>query len=110
AEGLRRTSPEEYGALLREGYLRGVREDRPAVLPVNMHYASLAVLEFLARLHPYRAEANSRLAAHGSSLVNADLDYPDAGPPDRALAREAGRGDVVPPLDMPSLSEAVGAA
>jgi len=104
ADSLRRTNPEEYRARVQQGYLRGVREDRPAVLPVNLHYASLAVLEFLARLHPYRNEANGRFARHGSSLVNADLYYDEDGEPDRVLAREVGRGDVVPRLDMPALS------
>jgi hypothetical protein len=105
AENLRRTNPGEYKERVREGYLRGVQEDRPAVIPVNMHYASLAVLELLARLHQYRNEENARFAAYGSSLVNADLYYQGDEEPDRALAREAGRGDVVPLLDMPSLSE-----
>jgi hypothetical protein len=69
------------------------------------HYASLTILEFLARLHRYRNEDNTRFAQYGSSLVNADLYYSVDGEADRALAKEAGRGDVVPLLDMPSLSE-----
>ena len=54
AEELRRTNPGLYRRQLEEGYLRGVEEDRPAVISVNMFFASLAVNDFLARLHPYR--------------------------------------------------------
>ena len=35
AEGIRRTDPERYAQERREGYLRGVGEDRPAVISVN---------------------------------------------------------------------------
>jgi hypothetical protein len=38
--------------LLEEGYIRGVAEDRPAVIQLNSLIANLAVNELLARLHP----------------------------------------------------------
>lgn len=62
AESLRRTNPEMYRRLIREGYLRGVDEDRPAVVSVNAFFASLVVNEFLARLHPYRNTPNKNYA------------------------------------------------
>ena len=35
AQALRRTNPEQYAALKREGYIKGVAVDRPAVISVN---------------------------------------------------------------------------
>ena len=54
AEGIRRTNPAILPSAAGEGYLRGIAEDRPAVVTVNGIFASLAVQEFLARIHPYR--------------------------------------------------------
>lgn len=102
-ESLKRRTPGLYEERLKQAYIKGVEVDRPAVVSVNMHYASLAVLELLARLHPYRADPNSTFARHGSSLVNNDHWAMGEGDPCRILAREAGRGDTVPMLDMPSL-------
>ena len=48
SEGLKRTNPEAYQKQVKENYIHGVAEDRPAVSAVNMHYSSLAMLEILA--------------------------------------------------------------
>jgi hypothetical protein len=105
AEGLRRTDPEAYKEQVKAGYIRGVREDRPAVASVNMHFASLAVNELLARLHRYRDDENQDFAWFGSSLTQSRLFQAGDGDPCRSLSRHVGRGDVAPLLDMPSLSE-----
>lgn len=104
AEGLRRTDPAAYRDQVASKYITGVREDRPAVVSVNMHYASLAVLELLARLHDYRADGNAPFARLGSSLTDPRFEPvgPD-GDPCPALARHVGRGDVAPLLDNPYL-------
>lgn len=104
AEGLKRTNPAEYAERLKAKYITGVVEDRPAVISVNMHYASLAGLELLARIHGYRDDGNADFAAHGSSLTQARLFNTPDGPPCRALARHVGRGDVLPLLELSSLS------
>jgi hypothetical protein len=105
ADGLRRTDPAEYAQQVKSRYIRGVQEDRPAVVSINMHYASLAVNEFLARLHPYRDDGNDGFAWFGSSLTQARLFQAGDGEPCRPLSRHVGRGDVIPLLDMPALSE-----
>jgi hypothetical protein len=104
ADSLRRTDVKEYARQRKEGYLRGVGEDRPAVISVNMFFASLAVNELLARLHPYRNQPNSAYATLAGSLAEMQF-YPEeeAGPCD-LLARHVGRGDVEPLLDRPELS------
>ena len=60
AEGLRRTNPEMYERNLAQGYIRGVVEDRPAVITVNMVMASLAVNDFLADSTPIATSQTKR--------------------------------------------------
>jgi hypothetical protein len=104
AEALLRTNPDLYRRRLREGYLRGVIEDRPAVISVNMFFASLVVNDFLARLHPYRNRSNSDYAYIGGSLSELQF-YPEPeSEPCTVLARHVGRGDIVPLLERPDLS------
>lgn len=102
---LDRTDPEEYGERLKAGYIKGVRVDRPAVISVNMQLASMAVNEFLARLHPYRYDPNGDFAVHRVSLIQGATYMEADGKPCTVLPRHAGRGDVCPLLDMPALSE-----
>lgn len=106
SEGLKRTNPEAYAAQVKEKYIRGVQEERPAVASVNMHYASLAVLELLARLHPYRVEGNELFAQFGSSLTDPRFEpIRSDGQPCPVISRHVGRGDTMPLLDSPYLSE-----
>ncbi|MGE3538826.1 MAG: transposase DNA-binding-containing protein [Candidatus Tectimicrobiota bacterium] len=105
AAGLRRSHPEAYAAELHAKYLVGVQEERPAVMSVNMQFASLAVNEFLARLHPYRDDDNARFATYRLSLSQAQLYTEAEGTPCHVLARHVGRGDTRLLLDMPELSE-----
>lgn len=103
AEGMKRTNPERYEFARKMNYIAGVEEVRPAVISVNMHYASLVVLELLARLHPYRDDGNENFAWHGSSLTAQSLFNFREDSPCSTTACHVGRGDVVPLLDMPSL-------
>jgi hypothetical protein len=104
AEGLKRTNPSLYKQQLAEGYLRGVDEDRPAVITVNSFFASLAVQELLARLHSFRYQANSRYAYLGVSLCDLSFYSEEEGEACATLARHVGRGDVEPLLENPELS------
>ncbi len=105
AAALRRAHPEQYRELLREKYITGVVEDRPAVISVNLLAAALGVNEFLARLHPYRLTGNGGLDAMSLSLSAELFDCPAYPEPCSVLARHQGRGDIVPLLGMPELSE-----
>lgn len=104
AAALKRTNPAAYCDQLREKYIVGVQEDRPAVISVNMQLASIAVNEFLARLHNYRDDGNTPYAVNRISLTQAQTYYEPDGEPCPALARHAGRGDVSPLLELPELS------
>lgn len=105
--GLRRTDPGQYKKLLEEGYIRGVQEDRPAVIQLNSLIASIAVNELLARLHPYRIDPNGDFAIVRVSVSHAIYDHEPDGLPCAVISRHLGRGDVEPLLDMAELSEAV---
>lgn len=104
AEEIRRTNPELYRRRIKEGYLRGVEEDRPAVISVNMFFASLAVNELLARIHGYRNRSNTEYAWTAGSLTEMQF-YPEPeSAPCSVLERHVGRGDVIPLLERPALS------
>ena len=103
AEQLWRANPDEYRERHARGYVRGVQVDRPAVISVNMCFASLAVCELLARIHPFRLEPSSDYATTTLSLSHTLIaTSPDA--PSSTRAREAiGRGDASPLLGMPDI-------
>ena len=104
AAGLYRADPAAYRDLRERGYIKGVPEDRPAVIQLNSLIASFAVNELLARLHPYRLDPNEDYAVHRVSLSHGIYEHAGDGDPCPLLARHVGRGDVGPPLDMPELS------
>jgi len=104
AAGLFRSNPAAYKALLKEGYIRGIHEDRPAVIQLNTMIASFAVNELLARLHPYRIDPNCDFAIHRISLSHGIYEHEADGLPCPTLVRHVGRGDVQPLLDWAELS------
>jgi hypothetical protein len=105
AADLRRTNPVAYREQLRSKYIVGVAEERPAVVSVNMLFASMAVNELLLRLHPCRDDGNAPYASFCLSLTQGMIYQEPDGQPCERLARHAGRGDVAPLLSLPSLSE-----
>ena len=109
AAGLRRNDPDAHDQQVKDGYIAGAGVQRPAVISVNMFAASLAVNEFLARLHPFREEQNHNYAAVTFSLASMEL-IPD---PEEGIceimAKNVGRGDVKPLLGLLELAERRGA-
>lgn len=103
--GLRRNDPDAHVQQVKDGYIRGAGVQRPAVISVNMFAASLAVNEFLARLHPFREESNATWASVEFSLASMEL----FGDPDETIcelmAGNVGKGDVTPLLDVLELAE-----
>jgi len=106
AEGELIDDPDNYQQLLKEGYIKGVVERRPAVISLNMQFASMGVTELLARLHPYRTESNSRYACRRDSLLHMETFFePEIDEPCQMWIKHLGRGEVKPLLGMPALSE-----
>ncbi len=105
ASGLRRTDPKAYREQVKAGYIHGVAEDRPAVISINMQMASMAVNEFLARLHPYRYDENADSAVVRTSFIQG-IEYREAETTGSGIfTTHIGKADVRPLLSMPELSE-----
>lgn len=103
---LLRTSPDEYNRLKKQGYIKGVDVESPAVISVNMQAASMAVNEFLARIHVYRHQANSQFAARRVALHDDEASFTQHdGESCKALDRVVGLGDQRPFLGMPLLGD-----
>lgn len=103
--GLKRTDPEAYREQVKVGYIHGVAEDRPAVISINMQMAATAVNEFLARVHPYRLDSNAESAIVRVSFIQALTYREREGEKSEIFTAHLGKGDVVPLLSMPELSE-----
>lgn len=103
--GLRRTDPNAHAQQVEDGYIAGVQGHRPAVVSVNMYAASLAVNELLARLHPFREEANAEYGSVTFSLASMELMYERHDGPCELLEPRIGKGDMRPLLRMTELSE-----
>jgi len=72
------TNPEQYAALEKEGYIKGIAIDRPAVVSINGFAATHAVNEMLARLHPFRRDSGEDFRYQVFSLSDgAWLKLPD---------------------------------
>jgi hypothetical protein len=103
ADSMRRTNPREYSQRRTERYIAGVNETRPAVISVNFFAASVAVNDFLARLHDYRTDGNEPYAELRVSLSHVAF-YPEPEKGPSMLKKYLGVGDIEPRLDMPELS------
>jgi hypothetical protein len=85
AEYLARTAPDAHRQKLADGYLRGVEEQAPAVITLNMRAAADAVMEFIARAFPFRHAPNGSRArtlfmlADGDTEMFAENDFRASG-------------------------------
>lgn len=96
AAGLRRKDPAAHTRQVEDGYIKGAQGHRPAVISLNMLGSSLAVNEFLARLHPYREEPNGDFASVTFSLSSMEIIADPEEETCRILKNAVGRGDVEP--------------
>jgi hypothetical protein len=103
--GLRRNDPAAHAQQVKDGYIAGVPEHRPAVISVNMFGSALAVDELLARLHPFREETNSNYASVIFSLASMELICEPEEGTCEILAKKVGIGDACPLLGLIELFE-----
>lgn len=75
AEYLARAAPEAHRRKIADGYLRGIEEQAPAVITLNMRAASACVMEFIARTFPFRHVANADRARTVFTLSDGDEDF-----------------------------------
>ena len=101
-----RRNPIEYERLKKQGYVKNIEVDRPAVISVNMQAAAMAFNEFLARIHGYRYQASGVCAVRKVALHDEDNNFVSGdGEACPEFARGVGRGDQSPFLGMPILGE-----
>lgn len=105
AAGLRRKDPYAHDQQVRDGYIAGVQEQKPAVIFVNMYVAALSINEFLARLHPYREEPNQKFAHVECSLSSMELFAEPEQGECPILKDKVGIGDREPLLGLMELAE-----
>lgn len=91
AEYIRRNDPDAYARQVAEGYLKGVPDEAPSVISLNMRAASAGVNEWLTRLYGFRHNANANYARCHFSLASGEEEFEatDAG---RARAATFGQG------------------
>lgn len=75
AEYLRHSAPDAYRAEVEAGYIRGLTEEAPAVITLNMRAAAACVNEFVARAYPFRLDPNDRYARTQFSLAACEEEY-----------------------------------
>jgi len=85
------------------GYIVNVQVDSPAVISINMQTVSMAVNEFLARIHNYRYDHNSEFAITRLSLNDGYMQYQKDNSVDEYLLKYCGRGTINPLLNMPEI-------
>jgi hypothetical protein len=102
-EYLQRVAPEAHQQELEAGYLKGLADQAPAVITLNMRAAAACVNEYIARAFPYRLEPNHLYARTQFSLAACEEEYLSEATfmhtPNALLAR----GDVEPLLGLPML-------
>ncbi len=103
AEYLRRAAPDAHRQELEAGYIRGMIEEAPAVITLNMRAAATAMNEFIARAYPFRLDANGRYARTQFSLAACEEEYVAEADFARGEQPWFGRGASEPLLGLPML-------
>jgi hypothetical protein len=103
AEYLRNTAPEAHRQELEAGYIRGLIEEAPAVITLNMRAAAACVNEFIARAFPFRLDSNRLYARTQFSLAACEEEYTSEDMLPRSESAVFARGDQEPLLGLPML-------
>ena len=104
AASMQRISPEYYDEQKKAGYIVDVVVESPAVISINTQIASMAVNDFLARIHPFKYDPNSQFAINRISFTDSYFQHEQDGETDDYLKKFAGRGDLKPLLNMSSFN------
>lgn len=103
AEYLRRTAPEAHRHELEAGYIKGMIEEAPSVITLNMRTASAAMNEFIARAYPFRLDPNGRYARTQFSLAACEEEHVAETAYPRSDLGVFAHGDAEPLLGLPML-------
>ncbi|WP_315837526.1 ThiF family adenylyltransferase [Bradyrhizobium prioriisuperbiae] len=75
AEYLAKSSPDAHRAEVEEGYIKGVIEEAPSVITLNMRAASALMNEFIARAYPFRLDSNQKYARTEFRLASCEEEF-----------------------------------
>ena len=103
AEYLKETSPDIYEKQLKEGYFKGVHEEAPSVISLNMLAASFCINEFIARTFLFRQENNSNYARTVICLGANETEYLREDNFTSISRINVSKGITTPLLGMPNL-------
>lgn len=115
ADGLRReyllaNAPEAARREIEAGYIKGVHEEAPSVMALNMRAASEAVLEWLERQFPYRLDGSEGFARTLFSHAAGEIEFMSESEFRQSPVEDLGRGLVEPLLGLPALANSDGKA
>lgn len=103
AEYLQRTSQEAYTAQVEQGYIKGITDEAPSVITLNMRAAAACVSEFISRAFPFREESNARYSRTRFSLSGCEEDHFDEGQWTVSANPLMATGSTEPLLGIPAL-------
>jgi len=103
AEHLREVAPQAHEQELNAGYIKGVHQEAPAVISLNMRAASACVNEFLARAYPFRLDPNRNYTRSEFSLAACEEEYLSEDSFSKSDNTELALGDEEPLLGLPNL-------
>ena len=103
AEYLRRASAEAFNDRVNAGYMKGVVEEAPSVITLNMRAASACVMEYIARAYPFRLDPNHKFARTTFHLAAAEEEYETEFAFTKLANPLLGRGSMEPLLNSPLL-------
>tara|TARA_R110001606_G_scaffold150223_1_gene290267 strand:+ start:3860 stop:5257 length:1398 start_codon:yes stop_codon:yes gene_type:complete len=75
AEYLAAADPDAFRDEAAEGYIKGIAQEAPSVIALNMQAASASMLEYIARAFPFRHESNANYARTIFSIASAEHDH-----------------------------------
>ncbi|MET4803606.1 hypothetical protein [Bradyrhizobium sp. LB11.1] len=110
AEYLRGTALDQYREEVQAGYIKGMVEEAPAVITLNMRAAAAAVNEYIARAYPFRLDPNENFARTEFSLAACEEDYTAEAAFERGNNSLLARGNLEPLLGLPALKRPRNAA
>ena len=109
-EYLQSVAPEDHDEQVAAGYLKGVIEEAPSVITLNMRASSACVTEFIARCYPFRHESNAQFSRTTFSLATGEEEYENECELNRSENPYIGRGLQEPLLGMPCFTFKKGVA
>jgi hypothetical protein len=103
---LRKAEPQAFREEQEAGYIKGLAEQAPSVISLNMRASSAVVMEYIARVFPFRHDPNSRFARTTFSLAASEEEYTGEEEFRRDPDTEVARGEEEPLLGIPALGKA----